>query len=107
GSTFTAYISADGSAWTAITSQDTTGAAWTAGGGTFKKDVVVGLAVSRHSGGPTATAIFHDLSFVSSPGFGMSYASSRGNPNAILVAFNKAPDAASLAPVSFDIVGVT
>jgi len=107
GNVFAAHISGDGSTWTTITSQDTAAGDWTAGGGPFKKDVTVGLAVSRHSAGPTATAIFHDVAFTEPATFAMSYASSRGNPNAILVSFTQTPDASTLVPASFDVVGIT
>src|SRR5262249_28235905 len=100
GNTFAASISSDGTAWTEITKQATTNADWTAGGGPFREQVVIGLAVSRHSGGPTATAKFHDFAFAELP-FTVLQASSRGNPNGILVTFSSQPDAGHLDPLSY------
>ena len=106
GNVFSAHISADGTAWTQIASQDTGAGDWLAGGGAFREDVVVGLAVSRHSGAATATAVFKGFQFNAQP-FTLLQASSRGNPNGILVSFSTTPDAATLVPGSFDVVGVT
>jgi hypothetical protein len=108
GNVFTASISTDGVAWTVLTSQDTGAGDWvTAGtGGAFREDVLLGLAVCRNGAGPTATAVFKDYKMNALP-FTLLHASSRGNPNGILVSFSAAPDAATLVPGSFDVVGVT
>jgi hypothetical protein len=107
GNVFSAHISSDGNTWAQITSQDAGAGNWLLGGGSaFRKDALVGLAVSRHSGGPSATAVFRDIAFQDAATFGLTHASSRGNPNAILVAFNKAPDQGTLVPGSFDVLGL-
>jgi hypothetical protein len=106
GNVFSAHISTDGVAWTQIASQDTGAGNWQTGGGAFRESALVGLAVCRNGAGPTATAVFKEYKFNALP-FTLLHASSRGNPNAILVSFSAAPDAATLVPGSFDVVGVT
>ena len=102
GAVFTGQISGDGTTWTTIASQDTSAGDWAApgAGGVFKHNVLVGLAVSRHSGEPTATAEFRDLSFMAVP-FGIAEASSRGNPNGILVTYTQVPDAGHLEAANY------
>ena len=69
GNVFSAHISADGVAWTQIASQDAGAGNWLSGGGAFREDALVGLAVSRHSGAATATAVFKDFKFKESFAF--------------------------------------
>ena len=106
GSVFTAHISADNVTWTAIASQDTAAGNWLLGGGSaFREDALIGLAVSRHSGNPTATGVFKEFSFTEVP-FTLVQGSSRGNPNAVLLTFSSKPDEGTLNIGNIDIPGV-
>lgn len=97
GPVFTGQISANGVNWTTISSQNTSVGDWTrpGAGERFKRNVLLGLAVSRHSGGPTATAEFRSFGFAPLP-FRVLEVSSRGNPNGILVTYSQAPDVGHL-----------
>jgi hypothetical protein len=104
GNVFSARISADGVTWTQIAEQDTGAGNWTGGGGPFKREAAVGLAVSRQGGGPTVTAEFRSFSFTPVP-FTLVHCTSRGNPNGVLVTFSETPDAGHLDPNSYSISG--
>ena len=96
GSVFTGQMSTDGTTWTDVATQDT--ATW--GGGALPATLYVGLATSRHSGGPTATAEYRDFLIHPVP-FTLVQASSRGNPNGIRVTYSLPPDGGHLDPTSY------
>ena len=104
GTLFSGSYSSDGIAWTPLSSQDTAAGNWILGGGALRKDLMVGLAVSRHSGGSTATAEFRDFKFLPIP-FTVLDISSRGNPNAILVSYSEKPTTGFLDPLDYDLQG--
>jgi Big-like domain-containing protein/Ig-like domain-containing protein len=77
GSVLTAYSSLDGATWEQRAQQDT--ATWA--GGALPSQVLLGLAVSRHSGGdPFATAEFRDLGASALTLAPLSIVSARGTP---------------------------
>ena len=93
--------SLDGVAWQFVSSQDT--ATW--GGGALPATLNVGLAASRHSGGPTATAEFKSLKFNVDPlaAIDLRRATSKGNPNGILVEFSKPVGGAAYLAASYSV----
>ena len=95
--------SLDGVAWQLVSSQDT--ATW--GGGALPATLNVGLGASRHSGGPTATAEFKGLQFNYDPliGIDLRRATSKGNPNGILVEFSKPVGGAAYLASSYTVDG--
>jgi hypothetical protein len=119
GAVFNASYGTDGINWTLSGSQDTATwpaatASWPAGGGlpgggAFGNKVLLGLAVSRHSGGcPTAKCEFRDLSVVygafDSP-FQVHSACSLGCPSNIRVRFTRPYGAGGLNPVNYTLTG--
>ena len=93
--------SLDGVAWQLVSSQDT--ATW--GGGALPATLNLGLAASRHSGGPTATAQFRNLQFNYGLLFDVRRATSRGNPNGILVEYSKPVGSGAYSAASYTVDG--
>ncbi len=93
--------SLDGVAWQLVSSQNT--ATW--GGGALPATLNVGLAASRHSGGLTATAEFKGLKFNYDPlaATDLRRATSKGNPNGILVEFSKPVGGAAYLASSYTV----
>jgi hypothetical protein len=101
GNVFTASSSANGTSWTTLGVQNTAG--W--GGGALPTTLYLGLGVSRHSGGPTATAEFRDFRFNYTVPFAVAGVSSRGNPNGVYIAFNRPPGAGAFDPGRYQVIG--
>ncbi|HEY2951232.1 MAG TPA: Ig-like domain-containing protein, partial [Verrucomicrobiae bacterium] len=84
GSVFSGHTGSDGINWNLQGTQDTT----TWNGGAFAGKVLIGLAVSRHSGGPTATAEFRQYQLTKSANFTLGAASTHGCDCKIRLCFN-------------------
>lgn len=97
GSILTAYDSSDGATWQFMASQDTATWGMNSQAGSppraLNPTLRVGLAASRHSGGPTATAEFHEYQLIQPGGdsgaFDLIGADSRGNLNGVRLEFTR------------------